>query len=67
MRSNSVNSRTTSLCTCNLLKIIDILHHYDDYYEYCKYCDDFYEYYDFFFKLNIYIIKKIYFCVCVYV
>ena len=34
IRLNSVNSRTTSLWTCNLLKIIDILYHYDDYYDY---------------------------------
>ena len=34
-RLNSVNSWTTSLWTCNLSKIIEHLHHYDDFYEYC--------------------------------
>ena len=31
---NSVNSRTTSLRTCNLLKIIEHLHYYDYFYQY---------------------------------
>ena len=42
IRLNSVNSRTTSLWTCDLLKIIEHLHNYDDYYDYY----DYYEYYD---------------------
>ena len=43
---NSVNSRKTSLQTRNVLKSIEHLHHYDDFYDFCEYCDDFYEYYD---------------------
>ena len=35
MRLNSVNKKKTSLQTRNLLKIIEYLHHYYDFYEYC--------------------------------
>ena len=59
MRLNSVNSRTTSLQTCNFLKSIEDLHRYDDYY-------DFYEYYDDFFLIEyLNHQKKIIFFVCV--
>ena len=35
-----------------MLKIIEHLHHYDDFYDFYEYCDDFYEYYDDFFLIE---------------
>ena len=68
---NSVNSRTTSLWTCNLLKSIEHLHHYDDFYDYYddfyEYYDNFYEYFDDFFLIkHSHHQKKKFLCVCIY-
>ena len=55
---NSVNSRTASLWTCNLLKSIEHLHHYDDFYDY---------YYDFFLIKHSHHQKKYFFFFFVYI
>ena len=56
--SNSVNARTRSLRTCNLLKVIEHLHYYDDSYDHD---DDLYQYCVIFINIMMILIEHLHY------